>query len=252
MGTPLDELIGLIGSIPIDCWASGPTAAALHGFDGYVLRPPFHITIERGHNLRRIGHHVHTTNAIDRLDRAWAHGVPTLSPTRALLHLADMEPLDRVVAALDSAVRDGLTSDDFCHRRIAALRVSGRGGVRPMLRALEGSEIQRGGQSWLEREFLRLVAAAGLPRPVTQEVLARRRTALIRVDCRFPGTDLVVELLGYRWHRTRPQLLIDVERTNALVLAGYLVIQFTYPQVVDDAAWVIETVRTGLARATAA
>jgi len=252
MSTAIDQLIEVIASIPCECWAAGPTAAALHPFDGYVLKPPFHLMTEREHNIKRVGHFMHTTTRLELIDRAWAQGVPVLSPSRTLLHLGASEPQERLTVALDSALRDGLTSEDFVHRRIAALRTSGRDGVRPLLRALEGNEIVRGGQSWLEREFLRLAGAASLPRPLTQQVLGRRGDTLIRVDCRFPGTNLVVELLGYRWHRTKPQLHIDTQRINELVLRGFLVLQFTYPQVVEMPNWVIEQVHHGLDRATAA
>ncbi len=252
MGTTRASLIEVIASVPVSSWASGPTAAALHGFDGFILRPPFHLTVERRHNLHRVGHHVHTTNLLDRIDRAWVDDIPVLSPARTLLHLGESESPERLTAAVDGAIRDGLVSEDFLHRRIDALRERGRGGVRPLLRAIEGGEIIRGGQSWLEREFLRLTAAAGLPRPAPQAVLGRRRDALIRVDCWFPGTNVVVELLGYRWHRTKPQMAIDVERVNRLQLLGYLVLQFTYPQIVGEGSWVVDVVAEALTRSVTA
>ena len=147
----------------------------------------------------------------------------------------------------DSAVRDGLTTDDFLHRRLSKLRTSGRNGVRPLLAALETNEIIRGGHSWLEREFLRLAAKDGLPRPLTQQVLGRRGTTLIRVDVRFPDSSLVVELLGYRWHRTVGQMMVDAQRMNRLQLAGFVVLQFTYSEVVDRPDAVIGVVREALA-----
>jgi len=251
MSRHLNQLIELTRSIPVPCWASGGTAAALHGFDGYTLKPPFHVTVQRGHNVHRAGHHVHTTDHLDRIDRAWAQGVPTLSPTRTLLHLAADERPDRLTAALDGALRDGLTSEDFLHRRIAELRRRGRSGIRPLIRALEGHEVTRGGHSWLEREFLRLVSEAGLPRPMMQQVLSKRRDALVRVDCHFPGTRLVVELLGYRWHRSNLDLQRDTERMNALMLDGYSVLQFTYRHITTDHAWVIGQLLLGLGRAAA-
>lgn len=252
MSRHLTSLIELIRSIPIDCWASGPTAAALHGFDGYVLRPPFHLTIERGHDLQRIGHHIHTARHLDRIDRARVDDVPVLSATRTLLHLAETESAARLLAALESAMRDGLTSEDFLHRRITQLRRRGRTGLRRLLRVLEGHEIGRGGHTWLEREYLRLVHDAGLPSPITQQVLSRRRNSLVRVDCRFPGTNLVVELLGYRWHRTPLQMQIDAERLNRLQMDGFLVLQFTYQHVTTDPAWVLSQSREALTLARAA
>jgi len=94
----------------------------------------------------------------------------------------------------------------------------------------------------LEREFLRLVAAAGLPRPLAQQVLGRRGDRLIRVDFRFPDTNLVVEVLGYRYHRTPSQLIGDAERMNRLQLDGFEVLQFTYHHVIVAGPALVTTV----------
>lgn len=251
-GSPLasvERLAALVDSIGQPCWATGTTGAGLHQFDGYVVRPPFELIVPRGRYVHRVGHTIHTTTQLDPLDRESVHGIPVTSPSRTLLQLAATEPLDRLTAALDSALRDGLTTDDFLHRRLAVWRASGRNGVRPLIAAIDGAEVTRGGHSWLEREFLRLVAEAGLPRPETQAVIGRRGDRLIRVDARFRGTNVVVELLGYQWHRSKPQLASDVTRANRLALDGYLVLQFTYPQVVEEPDLVVSDVRAALARA---
>ncbi len=251
-GTPLarvERLAQLVADVGAPCWATGRTAAGLHEFDGYLLRPPFELLVPRGRYVHRVGHAVHTTSMLDQLDQESVHGIPVVSPSRTLLQLAAVEPPDRLTAALDGALRDGLTSDDFLHRRVAVWRASGRNGVRPLIAAMDGIEVTRGGHSWLEREFLRLVDVAGLPRPDTQAVVGRRGDRLIRVDARFRGTNLVVELLGYQWHRSKPQLASDVARANRLALDGYLLIQFTYPQVVETPELVVNDVREGLAKA---
>ena len=82
-----------------------------------------------------------------------------------------------------------------------------------------------------------------LPRPKPQQVLTRAGDRLIRVDFHFPGTDVVVEVLGYRWHRTKAQMANDATRLNALVLAGKAPLQFTYDQVTLDEAMVLALVR---------
>jgi very-short-patch-repair endonuclease len=242
----LDALSDLVDSITQPIWCFGPTAAALEGMDGFLLAPPFHLVTLHGHKLHRFGHHIHVTRVLDNIDRSTSLGFPTTSPTRTLIDLAATYPLEQVTAALDSALRDGGTSEDFAHRRIAALRTQGRAGPAQLLRALEGQEIARGGQSWLEREFLRLIHHHGFPRPDTQQVLARRSGRLVRVDVRFPGTNVVVELLGYRWHRSRMQMQIDSERVNALQLAGFVVLQFTYTHVVTAAPSMFVSLRSAL------
>lgn len=242
----LDEVRELVADIGGPCWASRATAAALHGFDGYELRAPYHVTTLRDRNVRRIGHHVHSTHDLPLIDRAVVEGVPVLSATRTLIDLAGTTKPDRLTIALDSALRDGLTSEDFLHRRLSALRKAGRPGLIRLLAIMEGAEIVRDGQSWLEREMLRLVASAGLPRPTTQAVLGRRGDKLIRVDFRFAGTPVVVEALGYRWHRTGAQLRIDTERMNELILGGFVPLQFTYTQVVEDPESVVSGIRSAL------
>jgi hypothetical protein len=143
-------------------------------------------------------------------------------------------------------LRAGLTCEDLLHRRIASLRSSGRYGIPVLLAVIEGCEASRGGHSWLERRFLELCATAGLPRPLTQQVLSRARDRLVRVDCRFPGTPVVVELLGYRWHRTAEQMSRDAIRLNALVLEGLRPIQFTYRHVTLEPDWVLDQLRQAL------
>jgi hypothetical protein len=228
----LEVLHGLIESIGQPCWAAGPTAAALLGFDGYTLRAPFHVAVPNGRSVHRSPHVVHRGRSIERLDTTIALGVPCLSATRLLIELAATEGPRRLTAALDSALRDGLTSEDFLHRRLVALRSRGRTGINRLLAVLAGSELSRGGHSYLERAFLELLDELGFPRPLTQQVLAKRQRKLVRVDCRFPGTNVVVELLGYQWHRTPMQLHEDAERVNRLQLDGFVVMQFTYTHVV--------------------
>ena len=53
-----------------DVWASAPTAAALHGFDGFRLAAPFDVTIMRGRDVQRIGQRIHTTTRLELIDRA--------------------------------------------------------------------------------------------------------------------------------------------------------------------------------------
>ena len=118
--------------------------------------------------------------------------------------------------------------------------------MRTLLDVIDGAEVTRGGHSWLEREYLRIIAAAGLPRPETQVVLSRARDRLVRVDAFFPSTRVVGEVLGYRFHRTRDQMRRDAERMNALVLDGFVPVQHTYEQVVDHADEVVVDLRRAL------
>jgi hypothetical protein len=248
-GAPLtvwSNLHGLVLDVGGQVWVSGPTAAALHGFDGFVLRPPFHLTVLRGRDPKRSGHQVHTTALLPNIDRAVVEGLPVTAAARTLVDLARNETAERLTAALDSGLRDGKFNESFVHRRIVALRGSGRSGIPRLIEVIDGCEVTRGGHSWLEREYLRLIAAAGLPRPESQVVLSRARNRTVRVDFRFPGTPVVAEVLGYRFHRTRDQMRRDAQRMNALILDGLMPVQHTYDQVVAEPDAVIDDLQRAL------
>lgn len=249
--TPLANLRALMLDLGGAVYASGATAGALHGFDGFDLRAPFDVTIPRRRDMRRIGHRIHTTTRLDLIDRAVARGVPVLSAARTVIDLARTESVERLTIAVDSGLRDGKFSESLLHRRIVALRSSGRFGIPRLLGAIEGVEATRGGHSFLERRFLALMAEAGLPLPETQQVLSRAQDRLVRVDFRFPGTPVVVEVLGYRYHRSAEQMSRDAARTNALLADGFLPFQFTYEQVVGSGGQVVVSVRSALLAAAA-
>lgn len=242
----LQALAELIDSVDAPCWAYGTTAAALHGFDGFRLDPPFHIVIPRGRTAYRVGHVVHRARDVSRLDTTSVDGIPAVAATRTIIDLAASESLERLATAIDSALRDGLTSEDFLHGRIVELRRSGRVGLAQLVSVLEGNEVTRGGQSWLERRFLVLLNESGLPAPHTQQVVGRRGKRLIRVDCRFPGTNVVVELLGYRFHRSTMEMQNDAERMNRMILDGLDPLQFTYTDVAGTSTVMIDTIREAL------
>jgi hypothetical protein len=236
----------LIASVGAPCWAYGLTAAALDRFDGFVLEPPFHLVVPRDRSVNRIGHVIHRSRDISRLDMAEVDGIPTMSATRTIIDLAASESSEGLARALDSALRDRLTSEDFLHRRIVELRCRGRAGLSRLVGVLEGSEITRGGHSWLERRFLVLMAEGGLPRPQPQAIVSTRKLRLIRVDCVFPGTNVVVELLGYRFHRSEIEMQNDAERMNRMILDGLHPLQFTYTDVASESPVMMASIREAL------
>ena len=243
----LDHLRQVIAQVGDPVFVSHHTAAALHRIDGFELAPPFHLTVPRGRNITRFPHIVHTTTSLDLIDRESSRGLAITAPTRTLIDLAGHISLDEAHAALDSMLRDGLSTEDFLHRRIHDLRGRGRYGIPLLLEAVERSESGRGCHSWLEREYQRLLQSARLPAPVTQQVMGRRGAKLIRVDFSFPDTPVIVEVLGYRWHRTTAQMAVDAARMNELVLAGKVPLQFTYDQIVGTPELVVDSTRRALA-----
>ncbi len=66
---PLGDVRALVLDIGVPCWASGPTAAAIHGFDGFRLHGPFHVTVPRERNVRRLNVIVHRSGDLPPLDQ---------------------------------------------------------------------------------------------------------------------------------------------------------------------------------------
>lgn len=62
--------------------------------------------------MHRIGHVVHRCRDIVRLDVAVVDDIPTTSATRTIIDLAAVEPPSRLATAIDSALRDRLTTED--------------------------------------------------------------------------------------------------------------------------------------------
>ncbi len=241
--SPVDDAAAHVLDIKPKAWLSHNTAAALHHFDTFGdINFPIHVTLQRGCYTTRPNVVVHTSDELTLEDRVYVEGAPVTSPVRTIIDLARAERAPRLTAVIDGALRDRLITEELLLRRIAELRSQGRYGVPKLLAVIEGVEATRGGHSWLERRYLQLTASAGLPRPQTQRHLGRVDGRLIRVDCYYADCDIVVELLGYRWHRSRAQLRRDAERVNRLTLDGRLVLQFTYDQITLGPEVVLATV----------
>lgn len=242
------ELRAIIADIGGTVLATGPTAAALHGFEGYRLRKPFHLIVPAPRDVSRVGTVVHRKGTIATIDRAVVDGITVTSGVRTVIELARTASAEQLDAALESLFLLGLTNETLLMRRIAVLRSQGRYGVPALLDAIDRRTLTAGTESWLEREYLRLIGGAGLPVPDLQQVLTRAGDRVVRVDCRFPGTNVVVELLGYRYHRSRSQMNRDAARLNALLSEGFSPFQFTFDQITGVPGDVVATTRIALER----
>ena len=90
--------------------------------------------------------------------------------------------------------------------------------------------------SELERRFLPIAHAAGLPIPQTGRMVSGYKT-----DFFWPELGLVVETDGLRYHRTVAQQARDRRRDQAFAAAGLTALRFTYAQVRYEPAAVRST-----------
>lgn len=171
-------------------------------------------------------------------DLLWREGVRVTNVTRLVLDLAEFgETARRIESAIDSGIRQRFTSVPTLRRRIAEAGGRGRRGV-PLLRELM---LDAGGESDLERRFLRLMRRADLPTPATQVTYEREAGRAMRVDFEFPN-GLVAEVSGRLGHTSDRDRQKDARRRNALQAQGVPFVEFTTADVVDDPTYVITTV----------
>ncbi len=217
-----------------ESWVSHEAAARLHGLDRSSV-DAVELTVLRARRGRAGPCTVHTTGAVPLIDRVSVDGFRTLSATRTILDLARARVTPRrLEAAIDSAVRLGLTSPVALRDRLAALRGPGRWGVR----LLDDLLVVSGGHSMLERRFLELCRRAGLPRPSTQVIHRHDGATFARVDFLFEPYGVVVEVSGQLGHSTPRDRARDAQRRNELQDAGRKVYEYTWTDVTSRQAFV--------------
>lgn len=230
--------------------ASHRTAAWLHGLDAFGApeRPEVLVAVQRTSStpLAR----VHRTTDLPLEDVLQVGPVPTTSIARTLLDLAKLvlhHELDRerLVGALEAAVRERQASDRWLWWLLEERRRRGRDGVSVMEEVLAERARLGPTESWLERETLRILDAAGLPLPRVQARIRRRGAFVSRVDLAYDHERIAIEVEG-RHHLTEEQQAIDARQRNELQLLGYVILTFKYRDVVGRPEVVVRSVRRAL------
>ena len=104
-----------------------------------------------------------------------------------------------------------------------------------MLRRYDAPTFTR---SELDDRFFALCGEHGIPRPLDNILIEGAEVDFVWRDAR-----LIVEVDGYRYHRSPSAFETDRERDVRLTLAGWTVLRFTWAQVIQRPAWVAAAVR---------
>jgi len=187
--------------------------------------------------------HVSSSPTIGPSDRCVVDGLPVTSGTRTVLELLGRVSPRELGNAIDSATRLGLTAPVVLERRLAELGRQGRQGVAAFDRVMQSAGVQ----SWLEREFLHLTAAAGIRPPSVQRVYRKDGRHVARVDFDYEPAPLVVEVGGRRGYLSADDRRRQERRRNELQLLGRTIYFFTTEDIVSDPGYVVATVRSALA-----
>jgi very-short-patch-repair endonuclease len=167
-------------------------------------------------------------------------GIPVTSPVQTLIDLATRHEQRLVERSINEADRIGLVRTDELRRALDD-HPGERGVAR--LRQILDRRTFRYTRSELERAFLPLVDAAGLPLPRTSVYVNGHE-----VDFHFPTLSLVVETDGLTYHRTPAQQAKDHERDQDHFAAGLYPLRFTHGQIKYERDRVVRTLRATASR----
>lgn len=251
---PLDRSVYAVGhtrlSLEGQCFAAvfacGPgavlshhSAAWLHGLARW--RPaPFHVT---GPVARRPRMPIRIHRARHLLDADWSllEGVPVTAVPRTLLDLAaavKFEQLEKLVERSEEMeVFDLRAVEDLLARTV------GHHGHKRLRRAIALYKPTSFTRSGLEKRFLELCLAAGLPQPRTNYVEHG-----FELDCYWPEYRFVVELDVFETHGTRAAFERDRMRQEDLLLVGIGMTRVTGPRLEREPDAVIRRVARLLAQ----
>lgn len=166
---------------------------------------------------------IHRRPALRRRDVTEEYGIPVTTPVQTLVDMAlrlDRAEIERMI--------NGADKYNVIHppalRRALAERAGERGVAK--LRHILDRRTFRLTREELERRFLPLVPKAGLPLPLTFQIVNG-----FEVDFHWPDLRFVVETDGLRYHRTPAEQARDRLRDQTHTAAGFTHLRFTHEQV---------------------
>lgn len=204
---------------------SHETAALHHGWA--VQHPPEqpHVTVPRGRQLgetARDGVNLHrVTLGADDID-----GVAT-ARSRTLMDCLRSLPFEAALAVADSALREG-----FRPQQLAALARDSRGPGARQVRRVAAAADARAANPFESVLRAHALAIPGLE--VVPQVSIREPAFLGRPDLVDERLRIVLEADSFEWHGDRAALARDARRYNRLVVAGWLVLRFSWEQVMFE------------------
>lgn len=221
-------------------FVSHRSAAALWGLTK-VAGAEVEVSVVARNCKPRAGLRVHRVAHLDPRDGAKKNGIPTTSPSRALVDLAASAAPAELETALAEAraqrvMSDGQLSDTLDR----AGNRAGVGALRALLRHQGGPRLTR---SEAERRLLRLIRAARLPEPE-----ANVRVEGFEVDFLWSEARLIVEVDGFAFHGHRRAFERDRMRDMVLRDRGFEVIRVTWKQLVGQPLLVIAHIARALER----
>ena len=225
--------------------ASHFAAAALHRIDGYGRGVP-ELTVPRGFEHRRPGFRLHTSTDLDRCDPVVIEGIPTTGLTRTVLDIGRKVGDQSVLSAIEWSRRTHRADwPDFIRTLVLHAR-RGRPGIRRLRRVILGNmDRAEVTDSEFELLVLALIAEFGLPTPKLHHQVFDGERFVAEVDLAYPANKVAIELDG-KHHLNEAVWQRDLPRQNDLVLAGWVVLRFTWERFSRRPDQLIKEIRAAL------
>lgn len=163
------------------------------------------------------------------------------SADRTLVDCLRSLPLPEALAVADSALREGVSADHLC-----AVARDARGPGAPRIRrvaALADGRAMNPFESSLRAICFDVDGLDVVPQVPIYDPHWLGRPDLVDVRLR-----IVLEADSFEWHGSRQALRRDARRYNALVAAGWLVLRFSWEDVMFEPELVAETLRSVVKR----
>lgn len=180
----------------------------------------------------------------EEVDVTWADLRPgevvdgrVTSPARTVVDCIRFLPFDEALAVADSALRHGAVTKARLVWLASLIR--GKGGVQARAVAAAASPEAANPFESVLRAISLTVKGLHLEPQVWLEVDGRR----VRPDLIERRLGLIVEAESFEWHGKRAALTRDCSRYNAFALAGYVILRFSWWQVMRRPEYVAECLR---------
>ena len=231
--------------LPAGSVACGPTAAELWRLERAVRTAAdalIHVLLPAGtrhHPLRGCVLHNGVTG-----ETATVFGVPCTGLVRTCVEEAARLPLADGVVLLDSALRPDPMVRGQLEMATAVMPARGRQQAARALGLATGLT-----ESPLESLANVLWHEAGLPAPTLQATIRDGGRFVARVDFLWSGQRVIVEVDGMAKYAERGELQREKERQNRLMRLGYVVLRYTWADIVGRPEAVVREVRGALGMA---
>lgn len=218
---------------------SHESAASLWGL---TVREPRLVHVTAPHDLRSpvVWLRTHCRQPLPRRMLRERRGLWVTSPSRTLLDIgAILEPLE-LEGMVQRALQRRLTTPHELKTMLGGIDTQSTPGTGRLASVLSICHENRSRQLALERRLFARLRRLGIPEPECQYEVLDGARLIARVDFAWPEARVIAEGDSYWIHSSRESWSSDLERYNALVLSGWLVVRLTWADLENPSDEVFE------------